>query len=63
MPQLLIEAPTGIGDEAKQRMMAEITEAVDAAYRIPDVRIWLLEYSPENVAQDGRINAEPIKPL
>jgi phenylpyruvate tautomerase PptA (4-oxalocrotonate tautomerase family) len=63
MPQFLIEAPAGIGDDAKRKMMAELTEAIDAAYHIPDVRIWLREYSPENVAQDGRVNAEPIRPL
>jgi phenylpyruvate tautomerase PptA (4-oxalocrotonate tautomerase family) len=63
MPQFLIEAPTGIGDDAKRKMMTELTEAIDAAYHIPDVRIWLREYSPENVAQDGRLNAEPIRPL
>jgi phenylpyruvate tautomerase PptA (4-oxalocrotonate tautomerase family) len=63
MPQFLIEAPTGIGDDAKRKMMTDLTEAIDAAYHIPDVRIWLREYSPENVAQDGRINAEPMRPL
>ncbi|MDR8408021.1 hypothetical protein MTP10_04660 [Nonomuraea sp. 3-1Str] len=63
MPQLLIEAPIGISDHAKRKMMTEINSAIEAAYPIPDVRIWLREYSPENVAQDGRINAEPIKPL
>lgn len=63
MPQLLLEAPTGIGDQAKREMMTKLTEAIDAAYHIPDVRIWLREYAPENVAQDGYINAEPIKPL
>lgn len=63
MPQFLIEAPTGIGDDAKRKMMTELTEAIDAAYHIPDVRIWLREYSSENVAQDGRINAEPMRPL
>lgn len=63
MPQFFIEAPAGIGDEAKQRMMTQITEAIDAAYHIPDVRIWLREYPPENVAQDGRLHAEPIRPV
>lgn len=63
MPQFLIEAPTGIRYEAKQKMMREITEAIDAAYRIPDVRIWLREYHTDNVAQDGRLGAEPIRPL
>ncbi|MEV0588052.1 hypothetical protein [Nonomuraea sp. NPDC050310] len=63
MPQFLIEAPTGIADDAKRKMMTLITEAIDAAYRMPDVRIWLREYEPGNVAQDGRIGAEPIRPL
>ncbi|MET8155064.1 hypothetical protein ABZT47_01745 [Sphaerisporangium sp. NPDC005289] len=63
MPQLLIEAPIGIGDAAKQAMVTDLTAAIDAAYHIPDIRIWLREYAPENVAHDGRLNAEPIKPL
>lgn len=63
MPQFLIEAPTGVGPDAKQKMMKQITEAIDEAYHIPDVRIWLREHPAENVAQDGRLNAEPIRPL
>ena len=63
MPQFFIEAPTGIGDEAKRRMLKEISVAIDHAYHIPDVRIWLREWSVNNVAQDGRLNAEPIRPL
>jgi hypothetical protein len=63
MPQFFIEAPTGIGDEAKRRMMKEISAAIDHAYHIPDVRIWLREWSVNNVAQDGRLNAEPMRPL
>ncbi|GAB2982513.1 hypothetical protein LWP59_16845 [Amycolatopsis acidiphila] len=63
MPQFFIEAPAGIRPEAKQTMMREITVAIDEAYRIPDVRVWLREYAAENVAQDGRIAAEPIRPV
>lgn len=63
MPQFFIEAPAGIGPEAKQTMMRDITAAIDEAYRIPDVRVWLREYTADNVAQDGRIGAEPIRPL
>jgi hypothetical protein len=53
MPQFLIEAPMGIRHDAKQKMMQEITAAIDEAYHIPDVRIWLREYRAEKVAQDG----------
>jgi hypothetical protein len=38
--------------------MKEITAAIDHAYHIADVRIWLREWSVNNVAQDGRLNAE-----
>ncbi|MGN9912589.1 hypothetical protein ACTMTJ_34130 [Phytohabitans sp. LJ34] len=63
MPQVLIEAPTGIQPGAKETMMREISAAVDEAFRIPDVRVWLREYPAGNVAQDGRVGAEPIRPL
>lgn len=63
MPQFFIEAPIGIRPEAKQTMMTEVTAAIDEAYQIPDVRIWLREYPAENVAQDGRVMAEPIRPV
>ena len=63
MPQFFIEAPAGIRPEAKRTMMQEITAAIDAAYHIPDVRIWLREYQAENVAQDGRIGAESVRPV
>jgi hypothetical protein len=63
MPQFFIEAPAGIDPDAKQTMMRQITSAIDAAYHIPDVRIWLREYDAGNVAQDGRIGAEPLRPV
>jgi hypothetical protein len=63
MPQFFIEAPMGIRHDAKQKMMQEITTAIDEAYHIPDVRIWLREYRAENVAQDGRTQMEPVRPL
>jgi phenylpyruvate tautomerase PptA (4-oxalocrotonate tautomerase family) len=64
MPQFLIEAPVGAARDAKHRMMREITEAIDEAYNhFPDIRIWLREYPAENVAQDGKIASELIRPL
>ena len=63
MPQFFVEAPTGIRDDAKPAMMEDITAAIDEAYHIPDVRVWLREYLPGNVAQDGRLGAEAIRPV
>lgn len=44
-------------------MLKEITDALDEAYPIPDTRGWLREYSADNVSQDGRVRAEPIRPV
>ena len=63
MPQFFVEAPIGIRDDAKQKMMKDLTAAIDDAYHIPDVRVWLREYQAGNVAQDGRLGAEAIRPL
>jgi hypothetical protein len=63
MPQFFVEAPIGIRDDAKRTLMKNLTAAIDEAYHIPDVRIWLREYSADNVAQDGRLGAEAIRPV
>ena len=63
MPVCLIEAPAGIRSDAKKRLVERTTAALDEAYHVPDVRIFLREYPLENVAQDGRLNAEPVRPV
>jgi phenylpyruvate tautomerase PptA (4-oxalocrotonate tautomerase family) len=66
MPAFFIEAPSGVRPDAKQKMMRKITAAIDEAYEsseFADTRIFVREYPPGNVALDGRVNAEPIKPV
>jgi hypothetical protein len=63
MPVFTIDAPLGAGRDAKQKMMKEIHDALDEAYHFPDTRGWLREYPAENVSQDGRVLAEPIRPV
>jgi phenylpyruvate tautomerase PptA (4-oxalocrotonate tautomerase family) len=63
MPVCLIEAPAGIRNDAKKRLVERTTAALDEAYHVPDVRIFLREYPLENVAQDGRLNSEPVRPV
>lgn len=63
MPQIFIEAPAGIEPEAKRELMREVSAAVEAAYPIPDVRVWLREYEDGNYAQDGVVGAGPIRPV
>ena len=63
MPKVTIEAPEGAPPAAKQRMLEEITEAVYDAYQIHDIRGWLREYPAHHASQDGRVGAEPVRPV
>jgi phenylpyruvate tautomerase PptA (4-oxalocrotonate tautomerase family) len=63
MPTITIEAPRGIRRDAKKRLMEKTTAALNEAYPIPDVRIFLREYEVENVGQDGRLESEPVRPV
>lgn len=63
MPVFIIEGPEGLQDDAKTTLMAEVTAALDEAYHIPDVRIFLREHKTANVAQDGLTGAEPPRPV
>ena len=38
MPKFTIDAPEGAPPDAKEKIFKEITEALDEAYHIPDVR-------------------------
>jgi phenylpyruvate tautomerase PptA (4-oxalocrotonate tautomerase family) len=63
MPIMFVDAPFGIRQDAKQKLMRDLTTAVEEAYEFDDTRIWLREHAAENVALDGHIAAEPMKPV
>lgn len=63
MPVFTIDAPSGARQDAKDKMMKEVTDALHEAWPIPDTRGWLREYPAENVSQDGRTAAEPVRPV
>ncbi|MDT5015536.1 MAG: hypothetical protein QOD39_1696 [Mycobacterium sp.] len=63
MPVFTIDAPSGIPQDAKRKMMKEVTEALHEAWPIPDTRGWLREYPVDSVSQDGHIGAEPVRPV
>lgn len=63
MPVFTIDAPSGARDDAKHKMMKEVTDALHEAWPIPDTRGWLREYPAGNISQDGLIGAEPARPV
>lgn len=63
MPVFTIDAPAGAHQDAKDKMLKEVTEALHEAWPIPDTRGWLREYPAGNISQDGYIGAEPVRPV
>lgn len=63
MPVFTIDAPEGATPEAKRRVLAEISEALDETYHFPDTRGWLREYPAGNLSVDGRVGDEPARPV
>jgi phenylpyruvate tautomerase PptA (4-oxalocrotonate tautomerase family) len=80
MPIVQIDVTkVAVSVEAKRKLVAKVTKAVDEAYplpvqstkrpelggRGPDTRIFIREYAGENLGYDGRlqIEPEPIRPV
>ena len=63
MPVFTIEVPEGAHSDVKKKLLKSITEAIDETYHFPDLRDWLREYPAENVSHDGRVGAEPVRPV
>lgn len=63
MPIAYLDVPAGIPADAKGTLVEEIFTALDEAYRVPDTRIFIREWPPENVSQDGRLDTAPPKPV
>jgi len=42
----------------EEKMVAQVTAAIDEAYHIGDTLVFLQECAPENVAMNGRLSSE-----
>ena len=58
MRVVFIEASPGIRVDAKKKLVKEVFDALDEAYRVPDTRIFLREWPIEDVSQDGGLQSE-----
>lgn len=57
MPIARIDLQPGLGAETKKRLVREVTASLEEAYRIPDTRVFLREWSPGSVGIDGELDA------
>ena len=55
MPTAYVDVPSGLGTEAKTKLMKKITDFLHQAYLIPDNRILLREWSADQYSIDSKL--------
>lgn len=64
MPVTYLDVPQGLDIDKKRRLVNRMYDALHDAYPFPDdVRIFLREWPPESVSQDGLLGAAPARPV
>jgi phenylpyruvate tautomerase PptA (4-oxalocrotonate tautomerase family) len=62
MPVAIIDIPSGVTRNAKERLVKDVAESIHRAYQIPDTRVFLREWTPEQTSADG-VLAAPFRPV
>src|SRR4030095_7397972 len=62
MPVAYIDLQSGLKRDTKKKLVTEVAEAIHHAYMIPDTRVFLREWSAEQISVDGQLGA-PMRPV
>ncbi|CAL9530232.1 hypothetical protein SUDANB95_03986 [Actinosynnema sp. ALI-1.44] len=64
MPIGYLDVPAGADHATKQRLVKAMYDAMYEVYPFPDdTRIFLREWPPDSVSQNGLLGAEPARPV
>jgi len=55
MPVAYLDLPSGLTVDIKKKLVKEVTESLHRAYKIPDNRVFLREWTTEQVGIDGEL--------
>jgi phenylpyruvate tautomerase PptA (4-oxalocrotonate tautomerase family) len=55
MPVAYLDVPSGLAVDIKKKLVTEVTESLHHAYKIPDNRVFLREWTAEQVGIDGEL--------
>jgi phenylpyruvate tautomerase PptA (4-oxalocrotonate tautomerase family) len=62
MPVAFLDIQSGLPTTAKQALVKEVSASIHEAYPIPDTRVYLREWSPEQVSLDGQLGRQ-VRPI
>ena len=62
MPVAYIDLQSGLKLDAKKKLVTEVATSIHHAYMIPDTRVFLREWSAEQISVDGQLGA-PMRPI
>lgn len=63
MPVAYLDVPTGLEVSRKRALVEAMYNALHEAYPFPDdTRIFLREWSPDSVSQNGSLGPDPMRP-
>jgi phenylpyruvate tautomerase PptA (4-oxalocrotonate tautomerase family) len=62
MPTAYIDLPSGVRTDAKTKLLKEVAEFIHDAYIIPDTRVLLREWTPEQTSIDGELGCS-MRPI
>jgi phenylpyruvate tautomerase PptA (4-oxalocrotonate tautomerase family) len=57
MPVAYIDIPSGLTTNVKKQLVQEVAASIHHAYAIPDTRVFLREWAPEQTSVDGALSA------
>ena len=62
MPVTYIDLPSGLKADTKKKLVKDVADSIHHAYMIPDTRVFLREWSAEQISVDGPLGA-PMRPV
>jgi phenylpyruvate tautomerase PptA (4-oxalocrotonate tautomerase family) len=62
MPVAYIDLPFGLMLDTKKKLVTNVAASIHHAYMIPDTRVFLREWSAEQISVDGQLGV-PMRPI
>ena len=62
MPVAYLDLPSGLAADIKKKLASKVGELVHQAYMIPDNRVFLREWTAEQISVDGEAD-RPMRPI